>query len=541
MQDSPVSPAEFSEFLLDKLGIPQIRFPQGNPYSERSWPHLSWRMLLRHIYRQEDYWNDVAPKQPESEQLACLMQFLGVAKDVFPQEYGELVENRKLLFKLEARKEQFTDMLSEISKEILAYDGLSVTLTPESIDIAIADMKSKIDGLQAKRIELLGSLRSAATTNEQNPGVDSQGRAVELGDEWAKLRAERDAAADELAKVSQRFEDLTNYQQLVEQELSRLKRTQGASHLLADLRFTTCPVCDQAITPTNQHEELCFLCHRPYSHDTGSPSHGNRRIEFEVEQLQEALKENKQLIGELTKSKVQLTSFIRQADDKIKRVEQLLKPMRIAVASIIPPELAEIDQETGRLHEQIRQLEGLKNLLNSRDHLSAEIDETERMINELDRVLSSAGNTVNFEQSSDKLSDGMNTYLNELNRGGSRWPKDQVRFELRERRFRILVDGGVWSSELGATLQCYLFMSYHYALMGLSNDERFNYPGLVIADFPPTLADGTEVADKENYLIEPFIQMLSRPGMHNTQMIVAGRAFEDLEGANRIELTTIWK
>ena len=43
--------------------------------SGQTWPELSFRTLLRHIYRQQRFWSDLADKQPEGDQHACLLHF----------------------------------------------------------------------------------------------------------------------------------------------------------------------------------------------------------------------------------------------------------------------------------------------------------------------------------------------------------------------------------------------------------------------------------------------------------------------------------
>jgi hypothetical protein len=73
-------------------------------------------------------------------------------------------------------------------------------------------------------------------------------------------------------------------------------------------------------------------------------------------------------------------------------------------------------------------------------------------------------------------------------------------------------------------------------MLSLVADGWFNYPGLVIIDFPLELVDGASIADKENYLVEPFIELCARKGMEATQFIAAGRAFENLAGTHQIHL-----
>ena len=80
VDDNGMTARDFQQWLMGKLGIPLLNFPKGNPTSGQTWPELSFRMLLRHIYRQQRFWGDIADKQPEGEQHACILQFLGTRR-----------------------------------------------------------------------------------------------------------------------------------------------------------------------------------------------------------------------------------------------------------------------------------------------------------------------------------------------------------------------------------------------------------------------------------------------------------------------------
>jgi len=41
VNDQALTVQEFSDFMLDRLDIPLIRVPSGNPYGDRSWPALT--------------------------------------------------------------------------------------------------------------------------------------------------------------------------------------------------------------------------------------------------------------------------------------------------------------------------------------------------------------------------------------------------------------------------------------------------------------------------------------------------------------------
>lgn len=531
-----IAAADLSEHLLAKLEIPLLHFPQGNPYSERAWPELSWRMLLRHVYRQERFWSDIADKQPESEQHACLTQFLGVAHMLFPQQLGEIVEKRKQRFKLEAKKEQFTETLEEVSREITTAAEVNVTPTVESIEAAAVRLQRAIDGLMERREHSLQDLRNSDAVKK--PGT-TESELTRLGERWSNLYSLREATERELSKIRNRLADLEDYRHALQSELDRLNRAKIAGDILADIKITNCPACDQPLDEGYVEPGHCHLCRRPVTVGNAASS---KRVDFEFEQLSEEYNEVGDLISRLRVDESSRLKEVNEAGEEIARIESLLRPVRAVVAAILPPEISIIDQQIGRLEEQISQLGRIKGALKLRDDLSAQIDKIEQEIKALDAEIAEAGQGVNLSQASDVLTDGMNSYLNALNIDHpDRWPEGAVRARLEERRFDFSVKDAKWSAKLGATLQAYFLMSYHYALMSLSGQTQYNYPGLVILDFPPTFADGAEVADKENYIIEPFQELVKRFADPPIQLIAAGRSFEGLQIAHRIELKQVWK
>ena len=55
VNDKEMSARDFQHWLLARLDIPLLHFPKGNPMSGQTWPELSFRILLRHIYRQQRF------------------------------------------------------------------------------------------------------------------------------------------------------------------------------------------------------------------------------------------------------------------------------------------------------------------------------------------------------------------------------------------------------------------------------------------------------------------------------------------------------
>jgi hypothetical protein len=48
------------------------------------------------------------------------------------------------------------------------------------------------------------------------------------------------------------------------------------------------------------------------------------------------------------------------------------------------------------------------------------------------------------------------------------------------------------------------------------------------------------VEDKENFIVQPFIDLLARDAFKGAQAIITGAAFSGLEGAHRIELREVY-
>jgi hypothetical protein len=143
--DGTAIPArEFQQWLSQELQIPALNFPKGNPMSGQTWPELSFRMLLRHIYRQQRFWGDVADVQPEAEQHACLLQFLGIAERLFTEDYGKLIQLRMDVERLKSRREQYHQTLEEIARDILADPAFLLVSTPRVLPQLKNDLRNKL-------------------------------------------------------------------------------------------------------------------------------------------------------------------------------------------------------------------------------------------------------------------------------------------------------------------------------------------------------------------------------------------------------------
>jgi DnaJ-domain-containing protein 1 len=523
----------FTLRLMEALQIPVVHYPQGNPYGPRSWPELGWRSLFRHMYRRQWSWSDVADRQPESEQHACVLQFVGLAASVFSDTYGRLVKTEKQIQQLQQSREQFLSVLGEISKEIVDDTGLQVALTPDSIAAAIKRHETHIRELEGRRKDMLDQVRKAATREIRGTTPDI---VEQLTAKLTDLNIAKEAATVARHRADARLKELREHRELIADELGRISRATDAGETLSDIRITHCPACDRPLDgPIHSNE--CYLCKRELK-EPPNPEDGSRRVHFELSRLKSELREVEQLIALTDEESRQLQQQDEKVVESIRRIESELKPVRIAVAAHVPPELTLMDQETGRENEKIAQLRRVGNALQRRETLTGDIQRIQGEIAKLEAQVQATTSKISFERAGDLLSDGINTYLNAVNAISPRsWTQPGVNFIVHERGFVIRIGASNWRARLGGTLTLLFLVAYHYALLRLTHTSGCHYPGFAMIDFPAQL-DGVRISDSENFVLEPFVELLK----HTTQqqLIAAGSLFQGLADAYRIELTNVW-
>jgi len=537
VNDEPINLDEFSDFLLEKASIPILHYPKGSPY-RGTWPVLSWRVLFRHIYRQQRFWSDFADKQPEVEQHACLMLFLGIAEVLYSEQYGELIKKRKRVFQLEAMKDEFQKMLDEISRDLIDDAEVGVGITKQSIGIVTRRLESEIKSQQEARDVSLNNFKNEIA---QDANEISRSELERLGESWANLQIEIEESQIVLKNIDKRLSNLKNYQATLKQEIEKIERADVAGKLLTRLKITHCPACDQSVHDDNDDLQHCFLCHQSIPILEDGDSTASERLSAEVKHLKEEQAEIDNLVENLSTNKETATVKYRQISEDINRIKNQLDTVRRATASIVSPDLSIFDMEIGRLQERIRQLERIRGLLDYRVKLTDEIDEIQKELADLELEVNHLVKSANFNQAEDILSDGMTSYLNALNAHERvLWDLGRTKWRIKERTFDVQIGDSSWTSKLGGTLTLYFLIAYHYALLSLTNTPPFHYPGFLVLDFQAKLDDGTIVKDEENFILEPFVNLLNQEHMKSSQVIAAGAAFEGLDGANRIELEHVW-
>ncbi|MGQ0682745.1 hypothetical protein [Bradyrhizobium sp.] len=533
VNEASMGAQEFQRLLLEKLSIPLIHFPKGSPYSGQTWPELSFRMLLRHVFRQQRFWNDLADKQPEGEQHACILQFLGLAEKVFSDEYGELIRMKREVTKLQARREQYEATLQQLAGDVLTEVDIKGAITMARVIDAQRRLDESANELRQKRAEILTSIQANSLP------AGGRGRSEELGEKRAALIVGMEELRKRAASLSERLVEVQTYRDTLQGEIERLNRVSDAGELLSDLRVTHCPACDQSVANRAARPHSCFLCSQELPDEPTLQELGSVRLKFEVDRLGAELEEADQLLTILQRDSQRIKSQLSESTETLKMIENELAPLRAAVSAIVSEQVSATDMELGELNERQRQLGRLRGAVELGLNLGQEISELEKRIRPLDDQVSALINATDFDDGSRLLVEGMNEYLAAINRlKPGIWPHNDVSLDISADSFRFKVGKRKWQAALGGTDSLYFLMSYHYGLLTLSRLPNCHYPGLAIIDMPAEFA-GELIEDKENFIVQPFIDLLEREEFSEMQVMITGASFASLAGAARQLLTEV--
>ena len=143
-----------------------------------------------------------------------------------------------------------------------------------------------------------------------------------------------------------------------------------------------------------------------------------------------------------------------------------------------------------------------------------------------------ANRSIDFNAAAQKLEDGMNAYLAALNlQRPDTWKHNVVEVDISKSSTSFRIGRKRWQGALGGTDSLYFLMAYHYGLMSLSPVAGMHYPGLSIIDVPGEFS-GEEVKDSENFIVQPFIDLLGQKAFEGAQLIITGASFAGLQGVH---------
>lgn len=521
--------------FMTLLDIPILRYPQGALTSDRTWPTLGWRSLYRHIYRRQDFWGDLAPEQPDSEQQAVLLQFLGLAEALFSVDLAKLADTRREIVRAENQKDFFLQLVQQIAPGLFPDEDLQVGLTEASIETA----KARLDQEVGRLVEV----RSAELRRVQYQLTRGKVDLHDLLDRRATTLDARTGLKSRMDALSARIRELTDYRDTLKQEAGRLSRVDVAAKVFAPLRVTHCPACDQSVEHRPAKAGCCFLCDQTTSDDEATLTAANTRLNFERDQIAGELKEAQDLLSAANADLKERHSELTLVERDLEGIEVALRPFQAAASHIIPESVALLDQQIGAIGSRKQGLDRLYEPLRTRDAFTATIDRLRRDAAALEAKVTQHEEQVSFETASDWLSEGFNTYLNRIRSLDPRsWIKSgAVTVRVSDRRTTFQIGGRPARAQLGGTLVLYWVLAYQYALLDLMRRIGTHYPGVAILDTFPDMAVGAGLRDPLGLAMQPFEELSRREDVCPIQVILTARDFPSTESANLVQMTESWR
>ncbi|MER9677025.1 hypothetical protein [Mesorhizobium sp. M0208] len=523
---------EFQHWLMEKLAIPVVNFPKGNPMSGQTWPELGFRSLLRHIHRQQRFWGSLVDLQPDAEFHASLLSFLGLADRVYSEDYGALVKLRLEAMSLRAKREQYGQTLNDLAADLLDDDDVSLGVSDTTIFAAQQRLRDTVQKLQDKRMHVLAEASARTIPLAQRSRVESLSYARAEALEALTAVSRKRQAAEE------RLKDVLTYRKDLADEIDRMARAADAGDILSDLRVTHCPACDQALKAAHDPEN-CFVCHQRLPDAPEIEGLGVVRLRFEQDRLKGELKEADDLLDVLRRDVKKQASEAWSAEQVLRAIEVELGPARQAVAALAQADVSAIDVALGQAAERAKQMDRVTAALELGKSLTAQVEALEDQIRPLADRVDESFRAIDFDAASQWLEDGMNAYLEALNRERPHtWKHSPVEIDLTRSSVTFRIGRKKWQGALGGTDTLYFLMAYNYGLLSLSPRPETHYPGLAIIDVPGEFS-GESVGDKENFIVQPFIDLLNGEALEGAQLIITGSAFTGLTGVHVQTLTHV--
>ena len=522
--------------FLDSLKIPLLRYPQGNIYaSDRTWPTLGWRSLLRHIYRRQDHWSDLIPQQPESEQHACVLQFLGLAEHLFSPDLSLLTDKRKRLVQLETRKEHYSELLRNLVPKLMDDENLAGHVSLDTINEARIRIDSDLGALLYEREQTILKLRK----DSQLPPI----RLNALMERRTSVLTNREELQRDVSAIKNRLGEIEQYKTSLARELVRLDRADATASILEDLKVTHCPACDQSVDSKARGTDCCFLCGQLTLESEASKEAASRRLKFEREQIAAELAEAEDLIAVANLDLRNKSSAASQNERELQEIGHALRPFQASFSAVLPEEVALIDQSIGTLNAKRQTADVLRDSLQTSFELNDEITMLRSEIRHLESSIANHESKVDFDEASVRLTEGFNNYLNSIRSADEKsWTKTgEVSVSISDRRTQLLIGGRPAKPQLGGTLTIYFLFAYHYALLNLSRYDGCHYPGITILDFYPDIARESALGDRVQLVLSPFVALSLEPAIEPIQIIATSRALPERPNINYIHLTETWR
>jgi len=462
-------PRSFSDWIMEELGWPLLEIPRGrHPRFATETVPLTFRTLLRHIYRRENSWYEFASREEEFHRRAVVAFHLGLAESRYSNEEFRVAEAQRKVRTVEGQLRELEEIGSDTVARLGEQLGLA-GLNLDNIDSLDAGLREAEATVAQRRAWVLRRLRA------------SPGFMTEPTERYKLLSAELSKQGELENQLRVALDGYIEALESNRSQLLRLDRLDDAIDVFGGMPVTLCPACQQA-PPLERGEaeasNVCYLCRQEVSADVR-----RRRLELEKRALDREYREVFEIVARTREEIEQVQSRQQQLVAEVHSLGGRLDQERAELVAPFLTELEELSREAGALAQQRATLEGLGALTGRRNQLGQELDHAFQELEEAENALRLAD--AARRRGADRcaaLADRMNEFLSGL--GPEVW--NFGRITIAEEDFTFFVGTRPWDDVLGGESRVMLFLAYQYALLCIGRDgSPWGYsPGLAILDNP---------------------------------------------------------
>jgi hypothetical protein len=460
-------PRELDDWLLDQLGWPLLMIPLGrDPQRATRLQPLTFRSLLRHIYRREHSWLEFATKEEEYLRRGVISFFLGLAESRYSGEDYRLGEVER---EVEALGAAVREAGESAAATLQAFTD-QFRLPPVAInqlDVLEGQLGLELSQLTRSREQLASEVQSLA-------GYDP-----ELGSRYEEINAELEKAHRLTAELGETLDGYSHAVKLLDGEQERLKRLVTSIEAFADLPVRLCPACEQSVDPTRSSDENhCYLCDQEVTLDVRQ-----RRAAAEERAIEQERMDLRDVMGRTERELASARLRIADLENSRAEVAAQLNNRR---ASLLAPFVAQLEAASAAeatIRQQLAAVPVMRQVLARRTELERELAQAHQRLDLARREY--ADRHVDTQESARRcvvLANRMNKFLSSMT--VEPWGMGEISLTPQEMTF--YAGRQTWDQALGAESKVLFFFAYSYALLYLHSDlpGQSPAPGLMILDNP---------------------------------------------------------
>ncbi|MBV6701936.1 hypothetical protein KV557_33350 [Kitasatospora aureofaciens] len=469
--------AEFSSRILRELGWPDLSIPKGlHAATATELVPLSFRSVLRHMYRNEDSWTQFADKEQEYLRRAVISFLLGFAPARYNNNDFALAAAQRNLTQAQATEREVHDSTDRAIAAVCENLQLPIARTQQQVDLVREDLQAELDSVHEQRrrltqeVELLVVEGPSGTT----PGYDRT-----LSGQYERATQELTQAAETVADLEQVLAAHVQSQNTVKAEIARMDRLIASVDVFGSLPVRLCPACEQKIDVHRDHPEgSCYVCMQPVTDDQR-----RRRGELEQRSLTAEDEDLEEVITRTRRDLDQAKADHQQAQSHHHDLAARLNTDRAASLAPFMSTLEEIAARLAQLQQKLMALPAVDEMIARKAAATEATEQAARRLAHLQRQIDEGprpGKTP-LDRCA-VFAERMNEFLDRHREDV--WVTSNVTISADDLTF--YVGTRPWHQALGAEATVLFFLAYSRALLFLAKDMDGDcpYPGLLMLDNP---------------------------------------------------------